>query len=401
MRRTKAPHLLWLVAAVALSCGGTTERATDSSWLHKPAVQVLKLRWAKSLAPSLPNFMIPEMVEEHDRFEPIETSSAGYDLDRRRAFIGSSVGGLYCLGIEFGETVWRFDLDHPVGSTPVFDEDRKYVYFGADDGKLYAVHARSGRLIWSFDTGSEIRRSGLLYQDTLYIGNAGGILMAVNPDNGEVVWQYRRQPIEGFVSAGYAGVGISGSNLITSFDDGVVVSVDASAGTEVWSSDLAREVSRDSNDQSVQLVDCDATPVVVGDVVVAASVAGGVYGLDADSGAVLWTRPDVDHVTGLASREGTVFASRSGVGLAAIDPSSGRILWSKSFQAGVLQDPVVYDDTLLVADSEMGLHVVSVGTGDLLQRIDQREGFFARPSLHGGYLLILGNRGVLYAMAVN
>lgn len=401
MRPTTARPLLWLAAVLALSCGGRSERAVDSSWVHKAGVQVLKLRWAKSLVPSMPNFLIPEMVEEHDRFKPIETSSAGYDTDRKRAFIGSSVGGLYCLEIDFGDTVWRFDLDHPVGSTPMFDPERKYVYFGADDGKLYAVQARSGRLIWSVDTGSEIRRSGLLYQGALYIGNAGGVLMAINPDNGEIIWQYRRQPVQGFASAGYASVSLFGSKLITSFDDGVVVAVDASAGTEVWSSDLAREVSRSSNDQSVQLLDCDATPVVVGQVVVAASVAGGVQGLNAETGAVVWTRPDIDRVTGLAAREGTVFASRSGVGIAAIDPSNGRALWSKTFEAGVLQDPVVYEDTIIVADSEMGLHVVSASTGELLQRIDQKEGFFARPSLQGGYLLILGNRGVLYAMAAN
>ena len=50
--------------------------------------------------------------------------------------------------------------------------------------------------------------------------------------------------------------------------------------------------------------------------------------------------------------------------------------------------------------SPYGLYAISTHNGELLQRIDQREGFFARPSLGHGYLLIMGNNGILYAMSV-
>ena len=112
-------------------------------------------------------------------------------------------------------------------------------------------------------------------------------------------------------------------------------------------------------------------------------------------------RADIDRASGLAEANGLVFAARAGLGLTAVDPHTGRVKWHSRFGLGVLQDPVVHDDVMLISDSEAGLFVVSTSDGRVLQRVDQRAGFFARPSAHGGYLLIMGNRSTLYAMSLN
>ncbi len=382
----------------AVGCSGAPP--VDPDWTQQAGVQVLRMRWVKKLSPSLPNFLIPELVEENDRFDPVENGSAGFDSDRRRAFMGASSGGLYCLDIRRGETIWRFDIDDSVGSTPLYHPGRKAVYFGADDGVFYALHARSGRKLWSTDTGSEVRREAILYSDTLYVVNADNTVLALDPDNGEVIWQYRRPPIEGFSSAGHAGLRLHQSSLITGFSDGYVAAIDSVGGNVIWSQDLASEVSTVSQDGTVKLIDADATPVVAEGVVVAASVAGGMQGLDIESGTLLWSHPEITGVTGLAADGGVVYAARSSYGITAINPKDGSEMWSRRFATGVLQDPVVHDDVILVSDSEYGLYIVSSFDGKLLQRIDQREGFFARPSIQSGYMLILGNNGTLYAMSI-
>ncbi len=382
----------------AVGCSGAPP--VDPDWTQQAGVQVLRMRWVKKLSPSLPNFFIPELVEENDRFDPVENGSAGFDSDRRRAFMGASTGGLYCLDIQRGETIWRFDIDDAVGSTPLYHPGRKAVYFGADDGVFYALHARSGRKLWATDTGSEVRREAILYSDTLYIVNADNTVLALDPDNGEVIWQYRRPPIEGFSSAGHAGLRLHQSYLLTGFSDGYVAAIDSVGGNVIWAQDLASEVSTVSKDGTVKLIDADATPVVADGVVVAASVAGGLQGLDTESGTLLWSHPEITGVTGLAADGGVVYAARSSYGITALNPKDGSEMWSRRFSTGVLQDPVVHDDVILVSDSEYGLYVVSSFDGKLLQRIDQREGFFARPSIQNGYMLILGNNGTLYAMSI-
>jgi outer membrane protein assembly factor BamB len=240
----------------------------------------------------------------------------------------------------------------------------------------------------------------LPYKGTLYINNAANTVLALDPDSGEVLWQYRRPLLEGFSSSGHAGLTRYNNYLITGFSDGYVVAVDALTGILVWEHDLAAEIAAVSPDGELRLVDADATPVVSGDILVAASISGGLQGLEADSGTVLWTHPDITGVTGLAESNGLVYAARTNFGLTAVDPADGRIIWSEEFRTGVLQDPVPYNDVILVSDSIFGFYVVSATTGKLMQRVDQRVGFFARPSVGGGYMLIMGNFGTLYAMSI-
>jgi outer membrane protein assembly factor BamB len=393
--RTVLPLILCLLT---LGCGGA--KTAPGDWRELGPISVLRLRWVKPLYPSVPNFLIPEMMEEHDRFNPIETSSAGFDSDLKRAFIGGSVGGLYCVDLFSGETVWRFDLADPVGGTPLYHAASKTVFFGADNGKFYALHARSGRKLWETTTDAEIRRVPILYNGTLYAGTAANTIIALDPESGELIWQYRRPPVEGFASSGYAGITLHDGKLITGFSDGYVAAIDAVAGTVIWEQDLASEILSMGADGTVKLIDVDATPLVAGDILVAASVAGGVQGLDVDTGTVLWTRPKVTGVTGLAYSRGRVYTARSSHGLTALDPEDGSTLWSHEFETGVLQDPLVHEDVLLVTDSVFGLYVVSADTGQLMQRLDQRKGFFARPSEGGGYVLVIGNNGTLYAMSI-
>lgn len=394
----RALGLLLLAAVAAAAC--KSPPFVDPQWRSKAGVQVLRLRWIKSLGPALPNFAIPEMVEEHDRFNPVETGGAAFDTDKRRVFVGVAVGGLYCLDVRDGETVWRFGVDDPVGSTPLYDPLRKRVYFGADDGLLYAVHARSGRRLWATDTGAEIQRTILMRDDTLYFANADNTIYAVDPDAGEVVWRYRKPPVEGFSAAGYADIAHTGSTVVAAFADGTLAALDTVTGAELWSADLAGEVVAATGEGQINLVDADATPAVLGDTVAAASVSGGLWGLDARTGNVLWTRPDLVGVTGLAAANGMFYAAVAGGGGLVALSKSGQTLWNAGFGSGVLRDPVLYEDLFLVSDSEQGLFVVSTSDGKVLQRLAPRDGFFSAPVEHGGYLFLIGNRSNVYAMSI-
>jgi outer membrane protein assembly factor BamB len=387
------------LSALVLGCSGQSK--VPAEWESKAGVQVLRLRWIKTLAPAVPNFKVPEMQEEHDRFFPIETGSAGFDEDARRAFVGSSLGSLYCLDIASGRTIWRFDIDDAVGSVPVYDALNKAVYFGADDGKFYALHARSGRLLWSLEVGSEIRRAAVQREDTLYVASADDTVLALDSRTGAIIWQYRRPATTGFASMGYAGLLLHGDALFTGFSDGTVMALDAVAGGVLWEADLAEDVPPSAvNSGTVHLPDADATPVLVDGFIVAASVAGGLRGLEPISGKVLWSRPDLVGITGLAADKGVAYGALAGQGIVALDSRTGETLWTQAVFSGVLQDPIVYKDLIIVSDSEFGLAVFSNAGGRLLQRLDPKRGFFARPAIHGGYLLTLGNRGTLFAMSV-
>jgi outer membrane protein assembly factor BamB len=395
-------RLVVLALAAALGAASCSSLPlTDPKWDSHAGFQVLHLRWVKSLGPALPNFYIPEMIEQHDRFKPVETGGAAFDTDKRRAFVGAAIGGLSCLDLRDGETMWRYSIDDPVGSTPLYDSVRKTVYFGADDGLLYAVHARSGRLLWSTDTGAEIQRSIIMRDDTLYVANADNTVYAVDPNAGEVVWRYRKPPVEGFSATGYSDVLHTGTAVIAAFADGTVSSLDAITGAQLWSADLAAEVVSATGEGQINLIDADATPVLAGNVLAAASVSGGLWGLDVDSGNVIWTRPDLVGITGLVAANDMFYAAfAGGKGLCAISKEHGETRWCSAFGSGVLRDPVLYEDVFLISDSEEGLFVVATSTGKVLQRLNPKDGLFSRPVEFGGYLIVMGNRSTVYALSI-
>lgn len=394
---------LCFTITVAFATGGCGTPKEETLKVQRESVQLLRFRWKKKLFSNVPDFQIPAFYEKHDRFAPVETGAAAFDSDAQRVFVGASIGGLYCLEVGSGETVWRFGLDDPVGSTPMYDSARRSVYFGADDGYLYRLHSRSGRLIWKTDTGSELRRNIQMHGDTLFVVNADNTVMAIDPEGGEVVWRYRRDPVEGFSSVGYSDVKIWGNYALVGFSDGFVTALDAGTGVVTWSVDLATDAVAEADADDVLLVDVDATPVVVGNTVVAASLAGGAYGLDLATGNVRWIRSDLTKVTGAAATNGEVFLVRAGKrGMVSLNPKNGQTILERAFGVGLKADPVPYDDDiLLIADSEAGLYLVSGGTGRILNLLDMDGGFFARPVQYAGYLLIMGNWSTLFSFAIN
>lgn len=365
-------------------------------------IQVLRFRWKRELFSNIPDFNVPEFYEEHDRFAPVENGTPAFDTDERKVFVGASIGGFYCLEVSNGKTVWRYDLDDAVGSTPYYDSTRKSVFFGADDGNVYRLHSRSGRLIWKTNTGAEVRRTIHMQDDTLFVVNADNTLLAVDPEGGEIVWRYHREPVEGFSSVGYSDVKLAGNQAFIGFSDGYVVSLELGTGVVNWEADLAAEVVADAKVDDVMLVDVDATPVVANNTVVASSLAGGTYGLDAKTGNVRWVRSNLNMVTGAAYANDEVYLVRSGkLGIEAINPQNGQSAMTVEFGAGLKSDPVVYDDLLLISDSEAGLYMISGGTGRVLDLLDMHGGFFARPVEYAGYMLIMGNWSTLLSFAIN
>lgn len=392
---------LVLISALVV-CGCAPPRVETARTQGYENIQLLRFRWRKKLYSNVPDFKVPEFYEKYDRFAPIETGAAAFDTDMERLFIGAAIGGLYCLNASGGETVWRYNLDDPVGSTPYYDSARLSVYFGADDGYLYRVHSRSGRLIWKVDTGSELRRTVQMHEDTLFVVNADNTILAVDPEAGEIVWRYRRDPVEGFSSVGYSDLRMAGSQVLVGFSDGFVASLDAGTGVLNWSADLAVDAVAEADADDVLLVDVDATPVVVDDTVIAASLAGGVYGLDLDTGNIRWIRSDITRVTGAAQLNGEVYLVRAGNrGMVSLKPQNGETILDMQFGVGLKADPVAYDDLLLISDSEAGMYVISAGTGRVLNLLDMDGGFFARPAQYGGYMVILGNWSTVLSFAIN
>jgi outer membrane protein assembly factor BamB len=169
------------------------------------------------------------------------------------------------------------------------------------------------------------------------------------------------------------------------------VSVARGSGDVLWVRSLAGEAK--------QFVDVDATPIVAGGVVYAASVQGGVYGLSAADRTERW-HARISGVTQLLLDEGRLFVAGAETGLHAVD-LDGNLIWRQGFaRGGDPARPVVDGHYLFLTVAESGIYVIDKRDGSLLQSFLPGPGVTAAPTVAGDQLYMLSNGGILYAMSV-
>lgn len=349
------------------------------------------------------------------------------DPEHSRVFVGSSDHGLYALRAGDGSTIWRYETANMVQSEPLYDAEMDYVYFGSNDGALYAVRAATGALVYRFDTGAEVSRKPVRVGETLVFANAADYLFAIDRRTGRSLWSVKRTPALGMEISGHAGPAYDPKTglVYMAYSDGHVSAYDVRDGAEKWTPvDLSAEAEQSSG-EAPRYFDVDTTPVVdehaQGQVVYVASYAGGVYALDATTGARVWSNDKVTGVTDLTlfhepahapsphgpDKDGPrvpekkiLLASSASSGFMGLDPATGRILWRNKVPEGGVTAPAPVAGAVLVGTSRYGLFLLSPRNGKVIDGVDLGTGISQTPAAYGGRAYVMTNAGTLLGVGV-
>lgn len=394
---------LGLLGAILIGCGlvGPGANPERPLWMSRPSFS-LQVEYTR-----------PGVIPARRAGEPYERGQPEIDRRGRRVFVGSSDRGLYALRAEDGAHIWRYETLGFVQCAPLYDPTENVVYFGSNDGALYRVDANTGKPHWRFMTNAEISRRPVLSGGILYVTNANDTLLALEPATGKLIWHQHRSPAMGMEVAGYAGPTVFREKVYTGFSDGTVLAFDAKTGAERWQPvDLSAEAEQTLGELPQQL-DVDTTPVPdqidAGAVVYVASYAGGVYALDAETGAQVWSNTGIVGTHELllwdepprpakdGKPEGTphrvLVASSGTTGLWGLDPETGKERWRRAVPAGGFSAPVPIQGALLVSASQVGLFLLSPIGGELIDGIHVGEGVSMTPAASGSRAFVLTNGG--------
>ncbi len=369
----------------------------------------------------------PLTAEGQTTGEPYERSRPAIDEASARVFVGSADHGLYALRAGDASVIWRFETLGVVQSEPLYDAELDIVYFGSHDGALYAVKARDGALVYRFMTGAEVSRVPVLGGETLYVANGADQLYALDRRTGKMRWNVRRTPALGMEIAGYAGPMLDHGKVYMAFSDGRVDAYDAKDGTERWSPvDLSAEAEQSSpTGDAPRYLDVDTTPVL-GDVsgervIFVASYAGGVFALDAETGARVWVNTQAVGATDLTMwsepahtpnsfgpdpggptepARKLLMASSAVSGLWALDPSTGQPQWRIKIPEGGMTAPAPISGAILVGTTDYGLFLLSPRNGKVIDAVDLGSGFAQTPSVWGDHAYLMSNQGTFLGVTV-
>ncbi len=149
-----------------------------------------------------------------------------------RVYLSCDNGLLYCLELETGRPVWRYDTGSSIISMPAVFEggillgtldgrvlkvgsrgelkwevevggavrstpipEGGWVYFGSSDNYVYCVSAEDGSRKWSFDAQSPIELSPCLYEKQVFVVSFEGDLFALDAVDGRLNWTFRSQGV--------------------------------------------------------------------------------------------------------------------------------------------------------------------------------------------------------------
>ena len=334
--------------------------------------------------------------------------------------VAASAGGVVAAyRLDSGAGLWQLSRLGAMSSSPTIAAG--HVIVSTLSGHVIAI-GLDGTLLWdSLAPGVQpaIWSSPTVYGQLVLVGVGSqygdspletGRIIALDLATGHRVWSLcvrTCEPGDGMWSTpaidatgrGYIGVGNP--------DDGVLA-FEVPTGKPLWFTSFHPDAGRD--------VDVGATPIVLrlgGREVIAVGSNAGVFKvLDAESGAVVWSRDLVNGsaVHGLLASpafDGTNFYVPSAgmpVGIFALSAADGKTRWTYDSGLPVYSTPAVGQGVLMFGIGDVfgnpnigGVVALSSRDGSVLWLTDMHSAVFSGPAISGDTVLVGNSRGDLIA----
>ena len=280
-------------------------------------------------------------------------------------------------------------------------KSKKTEFFGEDPKpkKPKVENSTSVKKNWKINLGKDIRTgdailSPVLYGGSIYAASPSGRVYKVSASDGKILWQAKLN--KELISA---GVGVGNGLVLVGTNQGKVIALNQADGSISWESTLDSEIL--------------ASPVIDGNVAVARTGDGKVYGLSAYDGARKWTisrqlpKLTLRGESRPVLTQGVVFTGFSDGNLAALEAETGRALWDFpiTFARGtndierlsdVDTNPLLVGDFLYISSYQEVTHALDIKK----QRIAWSAGISSFHSLayDAAFLYITDKQGIVHQL---
>jgi outer membrane protein assembly factor BamB len=357
----------------------------------------------------------------------LDSPVVAYDptLGETLAYIGTESGGVLGVDLANGAIVWGDWFGSPIRVTPVVYDGA--VYVGTfQTPALYKLDTTTGAVDCRTVIPMEIEGTPTIATPpggvaTVYLGTedtsaASGPFMAVNAQTCAIEWEFTgyNQTAGSWTPASYA-VDAHGVPLVifgTSDPDSSVYALNAVTGKEVW---RFQSYNPSPGAYDVGAGAVLSSPGVNGfadGVAYVPSKYGIMYALDLTTGAEIWST-NFNAIAGVTeggrstpALDGTNLVFGYNGGLFDLDALTGAVEWqyTDSTHTEIISAPAIIgttaDAVVAAGDVAGNFDVVSLATGTLLYHYETGGYISASPAVSNGSVLIASSDGFLYDFAV-
>ena len=271
-------------------------------------------------------------------------------------------GHVRAYAADSGRARWKVYLKKPVtGATAAGDG---LVVVATKDGDVVALDAKDGHQLWTGNVSSEVLAPAAIHDGVVVVQSVDGKLAGLSAKDGKRLWVYER--LEPPLSLYGTAAPVATRNIVISgFASGKIVALQIRDGKTLWEMPVAQPHGRNEVER---LVDVDDPPVIVGNLLFAASYQGKIIAVDMQTGRILWSR-DTSTYTGMDADANNVYLTDASGNVIAFDQHTGASVWKQEqLHARQLNPPRYMDGLVAVGDFEGYVHWLSASDGHFVAR---------------------------------
>lgn len=275
----------------------------------------------------------------------------------------------------------------------------------ASDGRLYvatgfgtvaALNPGNGQVLWQKDLPAPPRSAPTSANGKLYVVSTDGAIYAMNGADGTELWSYNGIPeTAGFLSSGSPAV--SGSRVIVPFTSGEVLAFNTETGEPIWLDALVRS-GRFSAVSGIN--DVSGRPVVDNGSVFAISVSGRMVSVNESNGERIWTRNLGSSHTPIVAGQ-TVFIVTLENEAVAIDRATGQTRWVTKLpedkRRTTYGGPIMAGNRLIIGNNRGDVVALSAADGRVIEQRAVGDPILQSPIVAAGRMYVLSNSGNVIA----
>lgn len=293
-----------------------------------------------------------------------------------RAFLIDADSTAYAVSLDGGSVIWEREL------IPDYEEDEAslgggvafangILYVSTAFGDIFALNAATGETVWQQNLGAPVRAAPTVADGRVFATTFDNRLSALDAANGSVLWTH-----EGITeSAGLLGASVpavSGDLVITSYSSGEVFALRVENGRVAWSDSLIYQGRLGAR---ANLSDVDASPVIDGGMVLAASQSGRLAAIDLRSGLRIWEQ-EIPAVQTPWIAGDFIYVLSTDAELVCLRRNDGRIRWVSQLprfedpedrEGPILwSGPILAGSKLIITSNDARAFSISPFTGELI-----------------------------------
>jgi outer membrane protein assembly factor BamB len=301
------------------------------------------------------------------------TAGLGGDSERMRlalrpnvvdgiVYAASHDGEVIAMAAANGKRSWVVKTKLALSAGP--EVGNGMVVLGSSDGDIIALDATNGAQRWRKAIASEILAQPLIVNDIVVIRTVDGHVEGLSATDGSTKWAVDEQ-VPRLTLRGTAPPVLAGDRIIAGFDNGKVLAIDPRNGEVMWDTIVNSPRGRTELER---LSDIDSPARIAGDDIFVVGFQGRVAMLARDSGQIWWAR-DASSYRGFTMDEQNLYLTNSDSVVIAMRRSDGAVQWEQdTMKRRGLTAPAIDGDALVVGDFEGYLHWLDKSTGAIVAR---------------------------------